>query len=54
MKKTMCFITVLALLGCSDEDKTIVSCKGDVVKTNINMADEIAKRFDCIDTQHKI
>ena len=46
MKKIMCFITVFALLGCSSEDKTIVSCKGNVVKTNINMAGEIAKRFD--------
>lgn len=53
MKKIMCFITVFALLGCSSEDKTIVSCKGNVVKTNINMAGEIAKRFDCIDTQNK-
>ena len=52
MKKIMCFITVLALLGCSGEDKTIVSCKGDVVKTNINMAGETAERFDCIDIQN--
>ena len=54
MKKIMCFITVFALLGCSGEDKTIVSCKGNVVKTNINMAGEIAKRFDCIEYINKV
>lgn len=53
MKKTMCLITVFALLGCNGENKTIVSCKGDVVKTNINMIGETAERFDCIDTQNK-
>ena len=53
MKKTMCLITVFALLGCNGENKTIVSCRGDVVKTNINMVGETAERFDCIDTQNK-
>ena len=53
MKKTMCLITVFALLGCNGENRTIVSCRGDVVKTNINMVGETAERFDCIDTQNK-
>ena len=53
MKKTMCLITVFARLGCNGENKTIVSCRGDVVKTNINMVGETAERFDCIDTQNK-
>lgn len=53
MKKLAYFMTVFTLLGCNGENKTIVSCKGDVVKTNINMVGETAERFDCIDTQNK-
>lgn len=53
MKKLPCIVASFALLGCSGENETIVSCKGDVVKTNINLAGEIAERFDCIDAQNK-
>ena len=53
MKKILCITATFVLLGCNGENKTIVSCKGDVVKTNINMVGETAERFDCIDTQNK-
>ncbi len=53
MKKLTYFMAVFTLLGCNGENERIVSCKGDVVKTNINMTGEIAERFDCIDTQNK-
>ncbi len=53
MKKLPCIVAAFALLGCNGENETIVSCKGDVVKTNINLAGEISERFDCIDTQNK-
>ena len=53
MKKLPCIVAAFALLGCNGENETIVSCKGDVVKTNINLAGEISERFECIDTQNK-
>ena len=52
MKKIMCFMAVLALLGCDGKNKTIVSCKGAVSKTTINLVGETAERFDCVDTQN--
>ena len=48
----MCFMAVLALLGCDGKNKTIVSCKGVVSKTTINLVGETAERFDCVDTQN--
>lgn len=54
MKKILCVMATVALLGCDGENKTVVSCKGAVIKTNIDMVGEAAERFDCIDVQSNI
>ncbi len=53
MKKILCFVAMFGLLGCGNDNKTVVSCKGEIVKTNINMLGETAERFDCIDRQNQ-
>lgn len=53
MKKILYFMAMFGLWGCGNDNKTVVSCEGEIINTNINMIGETAKMFDCIDEKNK-
>ena len=53
MKRILPIMATLALLGCNNEDKTTIFCKGNTIKTTVHISDETIERFDCIDTPNK-